>query len=73
MITSDYGFLHRLVNAFTIGSGKYYPMCYRVNMMPKPLKTLYIILHFVLANNHHICIVYCRLGRLTGVFKIILI
>ena len=32
-------------------------MCYRVNMMSRHLKTLYIIiLRFVLANHYHICI-----------------
>ena len=75
MITSDYGFLLRLVNTFTIETDEYYPMCYRVNMMSRPLKTLYIIiLRFVLITyHHHICIEYCRLARLTRAFKIILI
>ena len=73
MIASDYGFLLRLVNTFTIDTDEYYPMCYKVNMMPKPLKILHIILRFVLTKNHHICIAYCRLARLTGDFKIILI
>ena len=35
--------------------------------MPRPLKTLHIILRFLLTN-HHIYI-YCRLARLTGAFK----
>ena len=30
-ITSDYGFLLRLVNTFTIDTDEYYPMCYKVN------------------------------------------
>ena len=50
MITSDYGFLLRLVNTFTIDTDKYYPMCYRVNMMPMPrtLKTLCCMVAMVL-------------------------
>ena len=27
-------------------------MCYKLNMMPRPLKPLYIFLHFVLRNHH---------------------
>ena len=30
-ITSDYGFLLRLVNTFNIGTDEYYPMCYKAN------------------------------------------
>ena len=30
-ITSDYGFLLRLVSTFTIDTDEYYPMCYKVN------------------------------------------
>ena len=30
-ITSDYGFLLRLVNTLTIDTDEYYPMCYKVN------------------------------------------
>ena len=30
-ITSDYGFLLRLVNTFTIDTDEYYPVCYKVN------------------------------------------
>ena len=30
-ITSDYGFLLRLVNTFTIDTDEYYLMCYKVN------------------------------------------
>ena len=30
-ITSDYGFLLRLVNTFTIDTDEYYPMCYKLN------------------------------------------
>ena len=44
-----------MVNTFTIDTEEYYPMCYRVNKMSRPLKTLYIIiLRFVLTNYHHI-------------------
>ena len=39
MITSDYVFLLRLVNTFTIDTEEYYPMCYRVNMI-KTFKNL---------------------------------
>ena len=39
-ITSDHGFLLRLVNTFTIDTGEYYPVCYKVNNA-KPLKTLF--------------------------------
>ena len=62
-----------MVNTFTVDTVEYYSMCYRVNMMSRPLKTLYIILRFVLTNHHYICIVYYGLVRLTGAFKIILI
>ena len=41
-ITSDYGFLLRLVNTFTVDTDEYYTKCYKVNIMPRPLKTLYI-------------------------------
>ena len=30
-IISDYGFLLRLVNTFTIDTDKYYPMCCKLN------------------------------------------
>ena len=39
-MTSDYGFLLRLVNTFTIDIYEYYPMCYKVNdcqNLQKPL------------------------------------
>ena len=39
-ITLNFGFLLRLVNAFTIDTDEYYPMCHRANMMPRPLKAL---------------------------------
>ena len=38
-ITSDYGFLLRLVNTFTIDTDEYYLMCYKVNDM-KTFKNL---------------------------------
>ena len=50
-ITSDYGFLLRLVNTFTIDTDEYYLMCYKVNDT-KNFNNLvglyYIILGFVL-------------------------
>ena len=56
-ITSDYGFLLRLVNTFTIDTDEYYLMCYKVNDMKtfKNLVGLYIILRFVLTNQHISC------------------
>ena len=71
MITLDYGFLLQLVNTFPIDTDEYYPMCYRVNVMPRPLKPC--ILFYALRSQIIICIVYCRLARLTGAFKIIMI
>ena len=65
-ITSDYGFLLRLVNTFTIDTDEYYPVCYKVNDA-KTFKNL--VYYFMLANHH----VYYRLARLTGAFKIIAI
>ena len=61
MITSDYGFLLRLVNTFPIDTDEYCPIS---KYDAKSFKTLYIILRFALTNNH----MYC-----TGAFKIILI
>ena len=50
-ITSDYGFLLRLVNTLTIDTDEYYLMCHKVNDT-KTFKNLvglyYIILGFVL-------------------------
>ena len=40
------------MNTFTIDTDEYYAMCYKLNMMPRPLKTLYIFLDFVLTNHH---------------------
>ena len=65
-ITSDYGFLLRLVNTFTIDTEEYYLICYKVNDTKTSFKNLvglyYIILGFVLTNQPH----NCRLARLTG-------
>ena len=55
MITSDYGFLLRLVNTSPIDTDEYCPMCYRVNMMPRPLKPC--ILFYALRSQIIICIV----------------
>ena len=72
-ITSDYGFLLRLGNIFTIDTDEYYTMCYKVNMMTRLLKTFYRYISFyALTSQIIICIVYCRLARLTGAFKILL-
>ena len=49
-ITSDYGFLLRLVNTFTIDTGEYYSVCYRVKNDPKTFKNL--VYYFTLANHH---------------------
>ena len=58
-ITSDYRFLLRLVNTFTIDTGEYCPvMCYKVNDA-KTFKNL--VYYFILAcYNHH---VFCRLAH----------
>ena len=65
-ITSDYRFLLRLVNIFTIDTEEYHPVCYKVNDA-KTFKTP--VYYFMLANHH----VYDRLNRLTRTFKIIAI
>ena len=46
-ITSDYGFLLRLVNTFTIDTDKYYLMCYKVNNT-KTFKNLVGLYYFAL-------------------------
>ena len=46
-ITSDYGFLYRLVNTFTIDTDEYYLMCYKVNDM-KTSKNLVGLYYFTL-------------------------
>ena len=65
-ITSDYRFLLRLVNIFTIDTEEYHPVCYKVNDA-KTFKTP--VYYFMIANHH----VYYKLARLTGTFKIIAI
>ena len=55
-----------LVNTFTIDTDEYYPVCYKVN----DAKTFKNFVYYFMLANHH---VYCRLARLTGAFKIILI
>ena len=35
--------LLQLVNTFIINTDEYYPMCYKIKWMPRPLKTLYVI------------------------------
>ena len=77
MINSDYGFLLWLVDTFTFIDIDEYYKCVTVNMIQKPLKTLYPLLLFystlyVPTNNHHIsiCIVYCRLACLMGHLKL---
>ena len=48
-ITSDYGFLLRLVNIFTIDTDEYYSMCYKVNgcqesrLFSKPCISFYAV------------------------------
>ena len=46
-ITSDYGFLLRLVNTFTIDNDEYYLMCYKVNDT-KTFKNLAGLYYFML-------------------------
>ena len=65
-ISSDYRFLLRLVNTFTIDTDEHYPVCYKVNDAKAFKNAVY---YFMLANHH----VYYRLARLTGTFKIIAI
>ena len=70
-ITSDYGFLLRLVNTFTIDTDEYYLVCYKVNDT-KTSKNLvglyYIILGFVLKvqirykSHNYIDLVLCIIG-----------
>ena len=60
-------FLLRLVNTFTIDTGQYYPVFYKVNDANNfKISYLYCFMHA----NHHI---YYRLACLTVVFKIIAI
>ena len=54
-ITSDYGFLLRLVNTFTIDTEEYYLMCYKVNDT-KTFENL--------VRSSILTYVYCRLGSL---------
>ena len=71
-ITSDYGFLLRLVNTFTIDTDEYYLMCYKVNDT-KNFKNLVGLLLEITLGFDLLCLryksityVYCRLARLTG-------
>ena len=78
-ITSDYGFLLRLVNTFTIDTDEYYLMCYKVNDT-KTFKNLvgltrnyFRLLQGITLGFDLLCLryksityVYCRLARLTG-------
>ena len=66
-VTSDYGFSLRLVNTFTTDTDEYYPMCCKVNDAKKTLHNIFMFCA------HKSSYVYCRLARLTGAFKIILI
>ena len=54
------------MNTFTIDTGEYYLVCYKVNGG----KTFKSLVHYFMLANHH---VYYRLARLTGTFKIIAI
>ena len=68
-ITSDNGFLLRVVNTFTIDIDEYYPMSYKVN----DAKTFKNLVYYFTLCVHKSSYVYCRLARSTGAFKIILI
>ena len=73
-ITSDYGFLLRLVNTFTIDTDEYYLMCYKVNDT-KTFKNLlglyYIILGFVLKIQiNQICILQIGAFNWLGPLKL---
>ena len=61
-----YAYKKKRVNAFTIDTDEYYPVCYQVN----DAKTFKHVVHYFMLANHH---VYYRLARLTGAFKIIAI
>ena len=65
-ITSDYGFLLRLVNTFTIDTDGYYPVSYKVNYAKTFKNLVYLPLLMT------ICILQTGQARLTGAFKIIL-
>ena len=68
-ITSDYGFLLRLVNTFTIDTDEYYPVRYKVNDVKtfKNLVASYIISFLLII----MCIL--QTGSFNWAFKIILI
>ena len=54
------------MNAFTVDTDEYYPVCYKVN----DTKTFENIVYYFMLVNHH---VYYRLAALAGAFKIIAI
>ena len=68
-ITSDCGFMLRLLKIFTIDTEEYYLRCHKVNdakAFKNLVCSLYIVLRFELTN---LVYVYYRLAHLTGVFK----
>ena len=50
-ITSDYRFLLRLVNTFTIDTEEYYPVCYTVN----DANTFKTLVYYFMLVNHASC------------------
>ena len=60
-ITSDYGFLLRLVNTFTIDTNEYYLVCYKVNDATTFKNLVY---YFTLPNHHMYIADWLELGPL---------
>ena len=69
--TPNQGPLPQPMNTPTIDTDEHYTMRYKINLMPRPLKTLYIILRSMLTNRHMYCIL--QIGSFNRAFKIILI
>ena len=65
-ITSDYGFLLRLVNTFTFDTDVHYPRCYKVNDA-EIFKNL--VVSFYTLCSKIICILQKIGSHLTGIFK----
>ena len=63
-ITSDHGFLLRLVNTFIFDTDDYYPKCCKVNDV-KTFKNLAYYFKLCACNSSY---VYCRLARLNWTF-----
>ena len=53
-ITSDYTFLVRLVNTFTIDTDEYYPVSYKVNDTKKFKNLVANQVYYFMLSNHHV-------------------